>query len=78
VNVDFGVAHFPELVDGVAAVHVEQRDERLEHVQMERGRDQFPVRPPFVTCGATTGRLLIVDRRIAVATLTRANQQSVS
>jgi len=57
VYVDFGVAHFPEFVDRVAAVDVEQRHERLEHVQMERGRDQFPVCPPFVACGWAPGRV---------------------
>lgn len=32
VNVDFGVAHFPEFVDGVATIYVEQCHERFKYV----------------------------------------------
>lgn len=50
VNVKCGASHFSELTDCVTAVDIEECHKRLEHVQVERRRDQFSVGPPFVTC----------------------------
>lgn len=59
-NLDGALAHVVVTVEGlsvegahllahVPAVVVEQLDEALQHVEVESRRDQFPMRPPFVT-----------------------------
>lgn len=60
-NLDRALAHVVVTVEGlpaqrahllayVPAVVVEQLDEAFQNVEVEGGRDQFPMGSPFVTC----------------------------